>query len=356
MESLVKALDFYQGRRVFITGHTGFKGSWLSKMLLNLGAELTGYALNPVTEQNLFTLLNLETKMHSVIHDIRNLTALQSAMNDAQPEVVFHLAAQPIVLESYKNPVYTYETNVMGTVNLLEAVRNCSSVKSVVIITTDKVYKNNEWSWGYREVDELGGFDPYSNSKSCCELVVSSYKNSFFKNTIPVSTVRAGNVIGGGDFAPDRIIPDCVRSVLQNKPIFVRNPYSVRPYQHVIEPLFAYLKIAQQQFYNKDLQGCYNIGPNVSDCVCTEEIVKLFCEHWGNNARWETNKAAVNSPLHEANFLKLDVSRIKELFGIAPKWNIKKAVEKTIDFVKCCEDNKDVNMEIDKQINEYIRG
>lgn len=250
--------DFYEGKRVLITGHTGFKGAWLSQILLMAGADLTGYALKPPTEPNLFSALGLEKKMLSVEGDIREQEKLWKVIEETQPELVLHLAAQPIVRESYRNPVYTYETNVMGTVNILEGIRRTDSVRSFLNVTTDKVYKNNEWEWGYRETDELDGYDPYSNSKSCSELVTHSYKNSFLNEAgVAVSTARAGNVIGGGDFAEDRIIPDCVRAVSKGQKIAVRNPHSTRPYQHVLEPLGAYLKIVQAQYENPKKAGAY---------------------------------------------------------------------------------------------------
>lgn len=245
-------MSFYKGKKVFVTGHTGFKGSWLCKMLANVGAEVTGYSLNSPTNPSLFEIAGIEQDIHSVIGDIRDLKALKVAFDEAQPEIVLHLAAQPIVRDSYKDPVYTYETNVIGTVNILECVRNSSCVKSFLNVTTDKVYLNKEWAWGYRENEELDGYDPYSNSKSCSELVTHSYKNSFFSDgTIAISTARAGNVIGGGDFANDRIIPDCIRAAIKKEDIIVRNPFSTRPYQHVLEPLYAYLMIAAMQYENE---------------------------------------------------------------------------------------------------------
>ena len=254
-------LDFYKGKKVLVTGHTGFKGSWLSKILVLAGAEVTGYSLEPPTNPNLFDMAGLDGKINSVIGDIRDFDKLKKVFDDFKPEIVFHLAAQPIVITSYEQPKYTYETNVMGTVNIMECVRLSDSVKSVLNVTTDKVYKNNEWCWGYRECEPLDGYDPYSNSKSCSELVTHSYKASFFDKTdIAVSTARAGNVIGGGDFADNRIIPDCVRASIAKKPIIVRNPNSTRPYQHVLEPLNAYLMIAEAQYNDKSLQGYYNVG------------------------------------------------------------------------------------------------
>ena len=275
-------MDFYKGKRVLITGHTGFKGAWLCQMLINAGAEVTGYALNPPTKPSLFEIANISGKMNSVIGDIRDLSKLKETFIKTQPEIVFHLAAQPRVRESYKNPVYTYETNVMGTVNICECVRTSDSVKSFLNVTTDKVYLNKEWEWGYRENEELDGYDPYSNSKSCSELVTHSYINSFFKNmNIAVSTARAGNVIGGGDFASDRIIPDCIRAAIKHEDIVVRNPFSTRPYQHVLEPIYAYLMIAQKQYEDIKYAGYYNVGPDDRDCFQTGALVDLFVKHWG---------------------------------------------------------------------------
>ncbi|MGN1235357.1 MAG: CDP-glucose 4,6-dehydratase, partial [Christensenellaceae bacterium] len=281
-------LSFYNGKRVFVTGHTGFKGSWLVRLLLGLGAEVTGFALDAPTDPALFELAELEGKIHSIRGDVRNFAALKRAFDEADPEIVFHLAAQPIVRESYRDPVFTYETNVMGTVHVLECVRQSKSVRSVVNVTTDKVYRNQEWTWGYRENEELDGFDPYSNSKSCSELVTASYVRSFFKEgSVAVSTARAGNVIGGGDFAPDRIIPDCVRAALKKETIVVRNPYSIRPYQHVLEPLSVYLMIAARQYEDRAFAGAYNVGPDEADCLKTGDLVDLFVATWGEELCWE---------------------------------------------------------------------
>ncbi len=348
---LMLSMAFFQDKRVFITGHTGFKGSWLCKILANAGAKVTGYSLQPPTEPNLFTICGVQNQINSIIGDIRDLSKLKQVFDEVQPEIVIHLAAQPIVRDGYKEPVYTYETNVMGTVNLLECVRMNSCVKSFLNVTTDKVYKNNEWVWGYREDEPLDGYDPYSNSKSCSELVTHGYKNSFFSDgRVAISTARAGNVIGGGDFANDRIIPDCVRAANKNSPIIVRNPYSVRPYQHVLEPLYAYLMIAQAQYQDIKFSGYYNVGPDESDCVATGKLVTLFCEKWGNGQKWE-NKF-VGGP-HEAGFLKLDCSKLKAAFGWKPHWNIEKAVEKTVEwymeYAKC----GDICNFMDQQIGEY---
>lgn len=346
-------LSFYKNKRVLVTGHTGFKGTWLCKILVNAGATVTGYSLEPPTKPNLFDISGLKNKMKSVIADIRDIEKLKAVFAEAQPEIVFHLAAQPIVRESYKDPRYTYETNVMGTVDLLECVRLNPCVKSVLNVTTDKVYKNNEWYWGYREDEPLDGFDPYSNSKSCSELVTHSYINSFFADgQTAVSTARAGNVIGGGDLASDRIIPDCVRAVSENKEIIVRNPYSTRPYQHVLEPLSAYLLIAQKQYENKKYSGFYNVGPDECDCVQTGELVELFCKHWGENSSWK-NISEENAP-HEANFLKLDCSKIKSILKWQPKWHIDECMKYTAQFYKAWLAGEDVPAEMDREIKEYF--
>ena len=346
-------LSFYSGKHVFITGHTGFKGTWLCRMLTNAGAVVTGYSLEAPTTPNLFSLAGLEGKINSVIGDIRDYPRLKAVFDEAQPEIVFHLAAQPIVRDSYKDPRYTYETNVMGTVNLLECVRENRCVRSVLNVTTDKVYKNNEWCWGYREDEPLDGFDPYSNSKSCSELVTHSYINSFFADSnVVVSTARAGNVIGGGDFANDRIIPDCVRSMKSGKSIGVRNPYSTRPYQHVLEPLAVYLLIAQRQYEDSSYQGYYNVGPDDCDCVTTGKLVDLFCDMWGEGATWE-NQAESNAP-HEANFLKLDCSKIKATFGWKPRWHIEKCMEMDCRFSKVWLADGDIPTEMDKEIKEFL--
>lgn len=345
-------LDFYKGKRVLVTGHTGFKGSWLCRILLDLGAEVTGYALKAPTEPSLFALMGLEKRMCSVIGDIRDLDKLKEVFKETQPEIVLHLAAQPIVRESYKNPVYTYETNVMGTVNILEAVRQCGSVRSFLNVTTDKVYKNNEWEWGYRETDELDGYDPYSNSKSCSELVTHSYEKSFLKEQkIAVSTARAGNVIGGGDFAADRIIPDCVRAVSEGKKIAVRNPHSTRPYQHVLEPLGAYLLIAQAQYEDAAKADSYNVGPDDRSCLTTGELADLFCNAWGEGAEWEN--LSQGGP-HEANFLKLDCSRIRSALGWKPRWQVEEAVTNTAKWYQAWLNGADMEAYTDIQIKEYF--
>lgn len=350
-------IGFYKKKKVLITGHTGFKGSWMCKLLIEVGAEVTGYALKPPTVPSLFEMCNLSAKMNSIIGDIRDLQHLEKVFKEVRPEIVIHMAAQPIVRESYKEPVYTYEVNVMGTVNILECVRRSDSVKSFVNVTTDKVYLNREWIWGYREDEELNGYDPYSNSKSCSELVTSSYKNSFFKEKdVAISTVRAGNVIGGGDFANDRIIPDCIRAAAEKKEIIVRNPYSTRPYEHVLEPVVAYLMIAKEQYENKEkYEGSYNVGPNEEDCWTTGNLVDLFCEKWnlatGDNVSW---KNEYDGGPHEANFLKLDCSRLKSVFGWKSRWNVEITMGKIVEWSIAYLRGEDVEECMWKQIVEFL--
>lgn len=350
--------NFYKGKRVFVTGHTGFKGSWLCKLLTNAGAEVTGFSLNPPTEPSLFNIANIADVIHSIIGDIREFRVLKDAFNTAQPEIVFHLAAQPIVRDSYENPIYTYETNVMGTVNILECIRQSNCVKSFLNVTTDKVYLNKEWTWGYRENEELDGFDPYSNSKSCSELVTHSYKSSFFtdkdgKPIVPISTARAGNVIGGGDFANDRIIPDCVRAAQKKEKIVVRNPFSTRPYQHVLEPLYAYLMIAAKQYENSKYADWYNVGPDDVDCFQTGALVELFVRKWGDEMTWVNSN---DGGPHEANFLKLDCSKLKATFNWHPHWNLDIAIEKVVEWSKCWMSAGDVCAIMDKQIDEFLNA
>lgn len=345
-------LSFYKGKKIFITGHTGFKGSWLCKMLTNVGAIVTGYSLDPPTKPSLFEIAEIEKDIHSVIGDIRDYKTLKEVFNEIQPEIVIHLAAQPIVRESYENTIYTYETNVMGTVNILECVRNSNCVKSLLNVTTDKVYLNKEWNWGYRENDELDGYDPYSNSKSCSELVTHSYKNSFFNDSqVAISTARAGNVIGGGDFANDRIIPDCIRAAIKGEDIIVRNPFSTRPYQHVLEPLYAYLIIVAMQYQDGKYSGYYNVGPDDVDCFQTGALVDLFVSKWGEGVKWIS--CYDNGP-HEANFLKLDCSKLKATFDWRSHWNLDKAIEMVVEWSKCWISNGNVRACMDKQLEEFL--
>lgn len=348
-------LEFYQGKRVLVTGHTGFKGTWMCAMLLQAGAQVTGYALEPPTGPGIYVLSGIDAKIHSVTGDIRDLGHLQKVFDDVQPEIVIHMAAQPIVRESYRNPVYTYEVNVMGTVNILECVRTHPCVRSFVNVTTDKVYLNREWEWGYRENEELNGYDPYSNSKSCSELVTSSYRNSFFTGQAAISTARAGNVIGGGDFAVDRIIPDCIRAAINGQDIIVRNPYSIRPYQHVLEPIAVYLMIAAKQYEDSAYEGCYNVGPDETDCYTTGELVTLFCDKWrqttGQQITW---KNEYDGGPHEANFLKLDCSKLKKTFSWKPVWNVEKAMEMIVEWSVAWQGGKSVEQIMERQLREFL--
>lgn len=349
-------LKFYNGKKVLITGHTGFKGSWLCKLLILLGAEVYGYALKPETTPNLFDITKMENQMTSEFGDIRDKAHLQKYMQAIQPEIIFHLAAQPLVRKSYNDPVLTYETNIMGTVNILECIRNCSSVRSFVNITTDKVYKNREWCWGYRENEELMGYDPYSSSKSCSELVTYTYHNCFFSNgKVAISTARAGNVVGGGDFSEDRIIPDCIRALQKDEDIIVRNPYSIRPYQHVLDPLYAYMLIAYKQYEDKKYCGCYNVGPDESNCIETGRLVDIFCDkvyhHIGKKMKWIN---CYDGGPKEAQFLKLDCSKMKGIFHWEPRWNIDRGIDKTVEFVSSMVNGRCVNDCMMQQIQEFI--
>lgn len=358
-------LSFYKDKKVFITGHTGFKGSWMCNVLVKAGAIVTGYSNGTPTEPSLYYLSGVDSQINSVMGDVRDLEKLTGAMKTAEPEIVIHMAAQPIVRESYKNPVYTYETNVMGTVNVLEAVRQCVSVRSVINVTTDKVYLNKETDKGYCEEDELNGYDPYSNSKSCSELVTSSYINAFFGGnsgkthdgrSIAISTCRAGNVIGGGDFAADRIVPDCIRAVEAGKDIIVRNPFSVRPYQHVLEPIMVYLMIAARQYEDIRVAGSYNVGPDDRDNIKTGDIVTMFCNKWnedGSKAAWIDR---YDGGPHEAGILKLNCNKLKQTFGWQPVWSAEKAIEKIVEFSKVYLSGENVASIVSRQIDEFQAG
>jgi CDP-glucose 4,6-dehydratase len=351
---MTRGLEFYSRKKVFITGHTGFKGAWLCRVLLRAGAEVTGFALGPPTAPSLFVQTKTGQDVRSVHGDVRDRDALARAVQDAKPDLVFHLAAQPLVRRSYREPAATYETNVMGTVNILEAARLFPGLRSLVNVTTDKVYENNEWCWGYREHEPLNGYDPYSNSKSCSDLITSSYRRSFFSGpgAPPVSTARSGNVIGGGDYAEGRIIPDCVRAAQAGKPLAVRNPGSVRPYQHVLDCLSGYLLLAERQCADKSLEGAYNFGPGEQSCVPTGELAGLFCSCWGPGASWI--RQGDGGP-HEANCLKLDCSKAKALLGWSPRWGIKTAVGKAVEFAKAVSDTERAAC-LEKQILEYFEG
>lgn len=347
--------NFFKGKKVLITGHTGFKGTWMCHVLLSMGANVTGYALEPPTKPSLFELCKMNGKIESISGDIRDLHSLNRVFSDVKPEIVIHMAAQPIVRKSYQNPVYTYDVNVMGTVNILECIRTSGFVRSFLNVTTDKVYKNREWEWGYRENEELNGFDPYSNSKSCSELITSSYKNSFLTTAdTAVSTARAGNVIGGGDFAEDRIIPDCIRAIQADRDIIVRNPYSVRPYQHVLEPIMAYLLIVKEQYEDKSLAGSYNIGPDDDNCWTTSQVVEMFCSKWkaatGKNVQWRTQ---YEGGPHEATYLKLDCSKMKNTFGWKSCWNMETTIEKVVEWSITYLKAGNIEECMERQINSY---
>ncbi len=324
--------EFWKSKRVFLTGHTGFKGSWLSIWLQSLGAELTGFSLAPPTTPSLFEEARVAEGMTSVLGDVRDLLALQTALNKAKPQIVIHMAAQPLVRYSYQNPVETYAVNVMGTVNLLEAVRHTPSVRAVVNVTTDKCYENQEWIWGYRENEPVGGFDPYSNSKACSELVSSSFRNSFFSgSSVALATARAGNVIGGGDWATDRLVPDILRALETRQTVSIRNPHAIRPWQHVLEPLSGYLQLAEHLFTadGQSFAQAYNFGPREEDAKPVQWIVENMCALWGDQAQWE--QQAGEHP-HEANYLKLDISKAKTRLGWQPKWSIETTLAKIVDW------------------------
>ncbi|MBK5241001.1 CDP-glucose 4,6-dehydratase [Clostridium sp.] len=346
--------NIYKGKKVLVTGHTGFKGSWISIWLKNLGAEVIGYSLDAPTEPSMFEICKLNEKITSIIGDIREEKKLNEVFEKYKPEIVFHLAAQPLVRLSYKSPKETYEINVMGTVNVLEAAKNSSSVKGVVVITTDKCYENKEWVYGYRETDPMGGYDPYSSSKGCAELIVSSYRNSFYdERGIGLSSVRAGNVIGGGDWAEDRLIPDFVRSVSEEKSIVIRNPIATRPWQHVLEPLSGYLWLGSEMLKDaKKYNSGWNFGPRDTDVLSVEGILKLSIKAWGKgNIELEENAQP-----HEANLLKLDISKAKAHLKWHPVYDVNKAVDRTIQWYKNYYGNKNENMYeyTLKQIVEYV--
>jgi CDP-glucose 4,6-dehydratase len=352
---------FWKNKHVFITGHTGFKGSWLSMWLTSLGAKVTGYALEPTTQPNLFQLCHLDEMVISNIGDVRDDEKLRKALLAAEPDIVIHMAAQPLVKESYIFPMKTYQTNVMGTVHLLEAVRsavkNGNAIKAVVNVTTDKCYENKNWVWGYREHDVLGGFDPYSNSKACSELVTASYRSSFFNpekfnsHGVSLASARAGNVIGGGDWALHRLIPDCVKALLNNEIIKIRNPKSIRPWQHVLEPLSGYLLLAEKLYETgpQYAQG-WNFGPDDIDAKPVEWIVKQMCSLWGKGAAYEIENT---SHVHEDHYLKLDNSKAKMDLGWHPRWSLQQRIEKVVEWTRAYKENQDVRAVCLQQIEEY---
>lgn len=351
---------FWQGKKVFLTGHTGFKGAWLSLWLHSLGADLIGYALQPPTQPSLFELCRMDELVHSITGDVRDAAALQQAILKAQPDIVIHMAAQALVRESYKSPAETYATNVMGTVHLFEAVRACASVKAVVNVTTDKCYENKEWLWGYRENEPMGGYDPYSNSKACSELVTASYRSSFFnpgdydRHGVGVASARAGNVIGGGDWAADRLLTDCVHALLNDETIQIRNPNSIRPWQHVLEPLSGYLSLARHLFESGPAfaEG-WNFGPNDQDAKPVGWIVQKLCKEWGHAAGYNIDKGP--HP-HEANYLKLDCSKAKQLLGWYPRWSLDTALAKIIEWVRAYQKQEDLREVCLRQISEYTEA
>lgn len=350
--------NIYKNRRVLITGHTGFKGSWLCLLLSQLGADVYGYALDPPTNPSLFKEAKIEELVTSFIGDIRNLKNLQQVMEQIQPEIVIHMAAQPLVRESYKIPVETYSINVMGTVNLLEACRNTPSVKAIVNVTTDKCYENGEWHWGYRENEPMGGYDPYSNSKGCSELVTSAYRNSYFNHKdyeihgVALASARAGNVIGGGDWADDRLIPDFIRAISKGEKVKIRSPYAIRPWQHVLEPLTGYLTLAAKLFTEGATfaQG-WNFGPEDSDARNVQWITRTICEYWGDQSTYEID---TNPQPHEANYLKLDCSKAKAELTWYPKWNIETTLKSIVDWNKAYLSGKNIREVTIHQINQYF--
>lgn len=346
-------LSFYKGKRILVTGHTGFKGTWLVRTLLHAGAKVTGYSLESPTNPSLYSLTDTEREINSIIGDVRDGEYLIEVFKSSKPEIVFHLAAQPIVRESYEDPVTTYSTNVMGTVNMLESVRKTTSVASFVNVTTDKVYRNQEWAWGYRENEELCGYDPYSNSKSCSELVTYSYKQAFFslEDSPAISTARSGNVIGGGDFAKDRIIPDCVRAALSGNEIVIRNPHSIRPYQHVMECLSGYLLLAKLQSEDRRYAGSYNFGPSDDGCVTTGNLVQLFCNEWAKDLTWRVQG---DGGPHEANYLKLDCSKAKTVLGWKSKWDIVSSIKEVVGWSRIYQNRSSLAEAVDKQIASYF--
>jgi CDP-glucose 4,6-dehydratase len=353
---------FWRNRNVFVTGHTGFKGTWLSLWLHALGASVTGYSLNPPTQPNLFELCRMDELITSHIADIRNPELLSAALSDAAPDIVFHMAAQPHVRESYKNPAETFEINIMGTVHLLDAVRKASQkgipIRAVINITTDKCYDNREWPWGYRETDPLGGHDPYSSSKACSELITASYRDALFNpkeyaiHQVSIATVRAGNVIGGGDWAKDRLIPDCIRALIKGEQVKIRYPESIRPWQHVLEPLHGYLLLAQKlaEWGPPFAQG-WNFGPNDHNMKPVMWVVKRICEIWGGDAAYQIEKGA--HP-HEARYLKLDCSKAKQDLGWHPQWNLDTALTKIVEWMKAYQEQSEIRVICLNQIRDYM--
>ncbi len=352
MENLALSPDFWKGRRVLVTGHTGFKGGWLCIWLQKLGATVAGFALAADTEPNMFDAANVANSLHSELGDIRNLDHLKKFVSEFRPEVIFHMAAQSLVRRSYKDPVENFDANVMGTVNLLEAARHCDSVSAIVNVTTDKCYENLERTAGYREDEPLGGHDPYSSSKACSELVTASYRRSF---DLPLASARAGNVIGGGDWAEDRLIPDLMRSLMVGEPATVRNPASIRPWQHVLEPLYGYLLLAERlQSNNEKFATAWNFGPNDDDAKPVEWIASHITALWGHNASWSC-KAQANQP-HEAQFLRLNCDKAKTELEWQPTLTIARALEWSVDWYRCYANGGDVRVLTESQIDTFSKG
>lgn len=344
---------FWKGKKVFITGHTGFKGSWLSLWLQDMGAIVKGYALDPNTNPNLFTKAKVAQNMDSEIGDITDLNHISDSMKIFNPEVLIHMAAQPLVRLSYQEPVLTYTTNVIGTVNVLEAARKCTNLKAIVSVTTDKCYENKEWPWGYRENEPMGGHDPYSSSKGCVELVTAAYRKSFFndENSAFLASARAGNVIGGGDWSADRLIPDILKAFEKNEPVIVRNPMSTRPWQHVLEPLSGYLVLAQHLFEEgSNVAEGWNFGPKDEDCKPVSWILDRMVANWGNGASWELDK---NNNLHEAGYLKLDCSKAAMRLNWYPKWNLEHTLESIINWHQHYIAQKNIQEECLLEIAKY---
>lgn len=349
---------FWQGKRVFLTGHTGFKGSWLSLWLQSLGADVTGYALNPPTSPSLFEVAKVAVGMRSIIGDVRDLDSLQKAMHDASPDIVIHMAAQPLVRYSYVNPVETYATNVMGSVHVLESVRNTRSVKAVVNVTSDKCYENKEWVWGYREDEAMGGYDPYSNSKGCAELVTSAFRSSFFnpddykEHGVAVASARAGNVIGGGDWAGDRLIPDFIRAIVAGETVVIRSPNAIRPWQHVLEPLSGYLVLAEKLYdHGVQFAEAWNFGPSDSDAKSVGWIINELVSNWGDGASFRVDASAAN--LHEANFLKLDCSKARMQLGWQAQWDAAETIERICAWHKAHLNGQDMKAYALGEIQQY---
>lgn len=349
--------SFWQGKRVLVTGHTGFKGGWLCVWLKLLGAQVYGFSLDPPTSPNFFSACGLEEIVGDYRGDVTNLDQLKAAVNEIEPQIIFHLAAQSIVRLSYEEPVETLAVNIMGSVNILESARLSPTVKAVVMVTSDKCYKNNEWHWGYRETDALGGRDPYSCSKSCAELVTASYRDSFFQRTeggaqaVAIATARAGNVIGGGDWAADRLLPDITRALVAGQTLALRNPDAVRPWQHVLEPLYGYLILAQGLYEdNKHYEGSWNFGPNDDGCRPVWEVVELFTGLWDASLAWKYDSR--NNP-HEAKYLKLDISKAKASLGWAPCWDLKTAIHNTVQWYKAWNTGQDMLGITQEQILGY---